>query len=516
MMIPRAESLWFPMGSSPPRYPRLEESITTDVLVIGGGITGLSAALKLLDAGRRVVLLEARTLGGGTTSRTTGHLTEVLDARYTRIEAQFGGEAAKTVAASCRDGIDQIEAWVEEHAIPCAFERLPGYLYSESADDADELALEQAAAARAGCGAKTTAVMPLPFASTGVRFEGQAQLDVSRYVRGLERAVVAKGARVHEGSRVVAMNESSPCIARLENGTTVRADYVFFATHAPLNRVFLQSKLVHYQSYVVAIRDVQVEPSLFWDIAKPYHYLRNATVDGVPYLLVGGEDHRTGAVESSRARVEKLMTYVRPRFGDVSAEFVWSARVIESMDGLPYIGHNDPSPNIFVATGFGGNGLTFGTLASMMLSDFVQGRSNPYETLYAATRVKSPAMDGFVGSDVAAGWHAAGDRVAPLRAASLDMVEVDRGCVVRVDGRRLAIYRDPGGVLHAVSAACTHLGCIVAFNDLERTWDCPCHGSRFGIDGAVIEGPAMRPLKVHTVEPVLDHPDQGLPKRRAN
>jgi Rieske Fe-S protein len=271
---------------------------------------------------------------------------------------------------------------------------------------------------------------------------------------------------------------------------------VVLATHAPFAKLTLQLKLAQYRSYVVAGRVASTPPGLFWDMADPYHYVRRALVDGYNYAVLGGEDHRTGAQPDggSDAPYQRLAAYAS-RFG-VPAEVRWSAQVVESADGLPFIGKPDPDRSLYVATGFGGNGTTFGTLSAMIISDELLGRPNPFAELYRASRSKPLASLGAVVTEnLDTAVHAVVDHLRPVSHAPISEIAIGEGRVVKENGERLAVYRDQDGKLHALSSICTHQGCQVAFNALERSWDCPCHGSRFDIDGRVLDGPATRPLE---------------------
>jgi Rieske Fe-S protein len=281
----------------------------------------------------------------------------------------------------------------------------------------------------------------------------------------------------------------------LEHGPVIRAKKVFVATHAPLNRVFLQTKVHAYRSYVLAYGDVPLSDGLFWDTEDPYHYFSRFAVDGTPYLILGGEDHKTGTEVDTARHHAALRTWADQRFTPHIPTHSWSAQVEEPVDGLPYIGRNSVSENVFVATGFSGNGITFGTVAAQIVADLVNGRESPAGELYAATRIKPLASAAeFVSENVDFPVHFVSDRLHPAEVKTADDIAPGQGKTMRVRGERLSVYRDPAGALHAVSSVCTHLGCLVKFNATETSWDCPCHGSRFGVDGAVLDGPATRPL----------------------
>ena len=498
-MTSRTESLWrgtHALGGCAP----LGGDTTADVAVVGGGISGLTAAVILARAGKRVVLVERDGIGSGETGNTTSHLTEAVDSRYHTLIRDFGEEHAQLAARSSREAIDWIEALVREAGIDCGFERLPGYLYTERKSDVAKLADELDAARRAGCAVTWLDDVPLPFRTHGgIRWDQQAQVHATAYLDGLVKEAVTQGVQVYENTRAVGVHEDEPCRVETDRGT-VRAAHVFVAANVPVNnRVLLHTKIAAYRSYAVA---ADVAPGyvrgLFWDTNDPYHYTRGQTVNGTTYLIVGGEDHRTGAKTDTEECYEHLFAYARLRFGVSETRFRWSGQIIEPVDGLPFIGRNAVSQRVYVATGYAGNGMTFGTLAGMIVGDLIQGRTNPYEELYDATRIKplAAAYD-YVAENVPFPAHLITDRLTSLNAEdrAIQALKPKEGGIFDSDEGKIAVCRDRHGVVHGCSAVCTHLGCDVAWNTAEQTWDCPCHGSRFSPDGTVINGPAVSDLR---------------------
>jgi glycine/D-amino acid oxidase-like deaminating enzyme/nitrite reductase/ring-hydroxylating ferredoxin subunit len=489
-----SNSIWA-SGRSAPVYPACErDDLEVDVVVVGGGITGITTAFLLKSAGKRVAVVEARRVGSGVTGGTTAHLTQVLDTRYHELESSFGREGAKLAAESSFAAILQIARIAELLHIDCAFERVPGYLYTEDDAKRDMLQTELEACWRAGLDVVIAEVpLPIPVAM-GLRFHDQATFHPLAYLDPLAQQVPGDGSHVFENSRVLAVDEGDRCHVQLESGVSITSEHVVLATHAPLNRLLLQTKLAHYRSYVISGPCSDAPDGLFWDTADPYHYVRSAMVDGVRHLLVGGADHKTGQAEDTEAAFTGLRAHaLRVGLREVTRE--WSAQVIEPVDGLPFIGRNAMSERVFVATGFSGNGMTLGTVAALILSDACQGKTTPYAELYTATRVKPLAgLKTFLDENIDFPLHLISDRLRPPDVATLGEIPPGHGCIVRDQGRRLAVYRDEAGALSALSPICTHLGCQVAFNPSERTWDCPCHGSRFALDGSVIDGPAVKSL----------------------
>lgn len=494
-----SQSLWSAIARKKP-YPRLErDGIHVDVAIVGAGITGVTAAILLKESGQRVAVLEARGVASGVTGGTTAHLTQALDTRYHELESKFGREGARLAAASSRAAIEQIALLGVRHGVSNDFEYLPGYLYTEREEQVDELDRELNAALRAGVPVNRSSVpLPIPV-KAGVCFENQAQFHPLRYVLALAERIPGNGSFLFEESRVLAVDEGEPCRLHLEQGVTLSAARVIVATHAPINKLLLQTKLAHYRSYVVSGRVEQAAHGLFWDTEDPYHYLRAQRVEGGIELIVGGEDHKTGQEEDPEERWERLSVHAS-RFGLREVKMRWSAQVIEPVDGLPFIGKNAASERVYVATGFSGNGMTFGTLAGMLLSDACLGRQSPYADLYSATRIKPIAgLGSFLQENIDFPMHLLSDVVRPPNARSIAEIEPGEAKIVRISGERLGVYRDQEGRLHAVSPVCTHLGCHVSFNGAEKTWDCPCHGSRFDVDGKVLDGPAVKALRQRQV-----------------
>ena len=404
-------------------FAPLTGSLDVDVAVVGGGITGITAAVLLCRAGQRVALLERDTIASGETGNTTSHLTEAIDARYRTLIQDFGEDNARLVAQSSRDALNWIEAIVREAGIECGFRRVPGYLYTERQQDLESLANELDAARRAGGEVQWTDTVPLPFRTEGaVRWDNQGQFQATAYLEGVLKEAITHGLQVFENTRVLGVHEDAPCRVETDRGT-VRAADVFIAANVPVNnRVLLHTKVAAYRSYAIA---AEVPPDfvhgLFWDTDDPYHYTRAQATGGKTYLIVGGEDHKTGEETDTDRCFDRLLAYTIERFGSLSPQFRWSGQIIEPADGLPYIGRNAVAQRVFVSTGYAGNGMTFGTLAGMIAADLILGHANPYASLYDATRVKpiASAVD-YVTENIGYAAHLITDRLTSLN------VEEDR------------------------------------------------------------------------------------------
>ena len=493
-------SLWHETaGEDLTPRPALDGDSELDVAIVGAGITGLTAAVLLSRSGLRVAVLERYRVASGETGSTTSHLTEAVDARYQMIVKDFGLDTARLVRQSKRDAIRQIEQLAAQNK-EAVYEATPGYLYTEDADHVSLLAEELDAARQAGCDVAWVDDVPLPFATKGaVRWNAQGQVHATGYLAGLAKEAARNGVEIFDETIVKNVHEGEPCRVETESHR-ITARHVLVAANVPVNnRVLLHTKIAAYRSYAIA---VETEPryirGLYWDTADPYHYTRPQVADGKHYLIVGGEDHRTGEETRTDIHYDNLIEYTRTRFAGGPVKYRWSGQIIEPVDGLPFIGPNSGSSHVFVATGYAGNGITFGTLAGMMFADYVAGRKNPYADLYDATRVKpiAAAYD-YVAENVAFPAHLLKDRLTNANAdveSLVDLAQGEGGIFAGEDGK-VAVCRDRNGTLHSVSPVCTHLACDVAWNRAEQSWDCPCHGSRFSPDGAVINGPAVSPLE---------------------
>jgi glycine/D-amino acid oxidase-like deaminating enzyme/nitrite reductase/ring-hydroxylating ferredoxin subunit len=520
-------SVWSEATPAPP-HPPLDGNRAVDVAVIGGGITGITTALLLARAGRGVAIIEARRIGKGETGKSTAHLTEALDVPYHTLISRFGLDGARLAAAGQREAIERIASLCDELAIPCGFHRVPGFLFTEVEEEVPALEEEARAVRKLGLAAALVEDVPLPFQTVrGLRWENQAALHPRVYLQALAEAFLVAGGRIYEETQVVEIDEGEPCRVITDHGV-IYADDVVVAAHVPIsNRILLHSKLAAYRTYALGIEMPVVATegagALFWDTASPYHYLRSQQIDGKSYLIVGGEDHKVGESDDTIAPFERLERYYRLRFGrEVAAtDFRWSGQIVHSADGLPYVGQNALSSRVFVATGYAGNGITQGTLAAMVLSDLVRGLQNRYRELLDATRIKPIASArAFLSENVDYPKHLISDRLPHPGPEALAGLAPGEGQVLSVGKERLAVYRNGNGELSALSPTCTHLGCMVHWNTSEKTWDCPCHGSRFDPHGRVLNGPAVtalaaKPLPEEIVERERQHAeDEGVPSSR--
>ena len=481
-------------------FAPLEGDTSAEVVVIGAGITGLTAALLLARAGKSVAVIESKRVVRGVTGYTTAKVTSSHGVIYKELLGKFGEEGARIYGESNQAALERIARFVEEDGIDCDFSRRSNYLYTEDESDLQTVEQEAAVAARLGLPATFVQDSPLPFPIRGaVRFDNQIQLHPRKYLLAFVDAITRAGGRVFEETRALHVEDGEPARVTTDRGVVSASD-VIVATHIPfLDRGLFFTKVHPYRTYVVCPRG---DPSrdtveMFVSTEQPTHTVRSSPYDEGVLLIVAGESHKTGEVENTEERYRKLENWIRSRFEIDSIDYRWSTQDYYAVDKVPYIGKlTRTSKHVYTATGYSAWGLTNGTLAGMLLSDQVLGVQNPWAELYKAKRLKPmAAATMWVKENAKAGKHWFGDRLGGRNGDRVAALAPGEGDVVKMKGERVAVHRDDAGGLHAVSAVCTHLGCIVHWNGGERSWDCPCHGSRFAADGTVIQGPAVDDLE---------------------
>ena len=488
-----------------PSFPRLTRADDADVVVVGAGITGLTAAHLLAIAGKSVILLERGRCAAVDSGHTSAHLTMVTDERLHTLVARFGKDHAQAAWDAGLAAIAQIAATIGENKIDCDFRRVDGYLHARHGDlaQADELRNEAVLARDLGFDAEFVDSTPA-VGGPGIRFADQARVHPGKYLAGLAAAAKKAGARIFEHS-----DADEYCAGPLSvtaNGHTVTCRDIVIATHDPAMGIrsqaaatLFQTKLALYTSYVIAGRvpKGRLPDALWWDTEDPYRFLRIEPGADHDVVIFGGEDHKTGQITDTLALYERLETTLTAMLPEFEPTHRWSGQVIQTTDGLPYLGK--ATDHQYQATGFCGNGMTFGTMGAMISSDAIVGRANPWSALFdvGRTALVNGAWD-YVKENLDYPYYMIRDRFAGAEGHSLRSVKRGEGKIIECRGRKVAAYRDDHGAATMCSAICTHMGCVVAWNPAERTWDCPCHGSRFTTTGAVISGPAEAPLPRET------------------
>ncbi len=491
-------------------FQALSDNIKCDVVIVGAGIAGLSVAYALTKAGKKVCVIEDGNIASGETGRTSAHLTAALDDRYYELERIFGQKGSGLAAESHMAAIDFVEKVVADEDIRCEFRRVPGYLFLHQTDKEGSLDKEFAAANRAGLNVRMLDNVPgfTNLSRRCIEFADQAQFHPVKYMNGLADAIRKKGGRIFTQTHAKEISDKGIVT---DEGLKVTADFIVVATNTPVNnRMVIHLKQFPFRTYIIGalIKKDSLPKALWWDSGNyqtdseipPYHYVRTETYnDHFDLLIAGGEDHATGLADAQNLaeeeRYARLESWLRSFTEIGEIKYRWSGQVMEPMDSMAYIGHN-PSDhkNIFIATGDSGNGLTHGTIAGILIPDLILGKENKWKELYDPSRIKLKSVKTWL-KEFGGGFfdylkynphHA--DQV------KLSSINYDEGKIIQLDKEKFGAYRDPDGTYHFVSAECTHVGCIIKWNNDEKSWDCPCHGSRFTVDGKVLNGPANSPL----------------------
>jgi glycine/D-amino acid oxidase-like deaminating enzyme/nitrite reductase/ring-hydroxylating ferredoxin subunit len=501
MNRPKSGSYWT-QSASLPRFPRVDTDVTADVIVVGAGLTGLTAAYLLAKAGQSVIVLERDRLAQNDTAHTSAHLTMVTDATFSELTARFGEDHAQAVWDAGLAAIAQIDEIVRDESIACDFTWVPGYrhrgLTTPDVNLTNLFAREAQLASKRGFDVSLIDEVPL-VGGRGLRFERQARFHPRKYLAGLVRAIVRHGGKVYEHSAAEAFSATPLTVT--SNNRTLSCREIVIATHDPLvgntnptAATLFQTKLALYTTYVVAGRVARgaVPDALMWDTEQPYHYLRIEPHRSHDLVIFGGADHKTGQARDTRECFHEIEHTLVKMLPGVEVTYRWSGQVIATPDGLPYIGRT--ADHQFVGTGFSGNGLTFGTLTAMMAADHVAERKNPWTELLDPGRTTLSAAWDYVTENKDYPFYLIRDRFAGTGGRSLRDVPRHEGRVVTLGNSPAAVYRADDGSTSVRSAVCSHMGCLVGWNQAEGTWDCPCHGSRFKTNGDVISGPAEAPL----------------------
>lgn len=492
-----------------PRFEPLSHDLQVDVVVIGGGLTGITAAYLLKKAGAKVALLERNRCAHADTGHTTAHLTYVTDARLNHLVKTFGKDGAKAFWEAGTAGIDQISEIVRELNIDCEFKWIPGHLHGRLRDskvgrDAgkDRESLEKDFVLAKELGFAADWLEQVPYANRpGIRFHQQAKFEPAKYLAPILHYIHGDGSYVLEHSEAGQI-ESDPLTIHVGQHK-VRCQYLMIATHNPLmgksnmaSATLFQSKLALYTSYVLGAQmpPGSIPEALFWDTTDPYYYLRADRHTDHDYIIFGGEDCKTGQEKNPTevfARLEKELAKHLPQ---AKVQNRWLGQVVETNDGLPFIGENEGQQ--FIATGFCGNGFTLGTLSATMARNRFLGRKNPWFDLFRVDRKKfHGGAWRYLKENLDYPFYLLRDRISGAEAGTTDAVKIGEGKILKLNGKKVAAYRDATGKVNLCSPVCTHLGCNVKWNPADKTWDCPCHGSRFKPTGEVFSGPAESPLE---------------------
>lgn len=501
-------------STEPLAYRKLEENVETDVVIVGGGIAGVSIAYCLAKSGKKIILVEDGFIGSGETGRTSAHLVSALDDRYYELERMYGEEKTKLIAESHKGAIDFIERTVRTEHIDCDFERVDGYLFLHQSDDIESLPREYEAAVKAGLEVEQLERVPGLKDHYGpcLRFSNQAQFHPLKYMKALCESIQKMGGTIYTSSHVNKIDHTGVVT---DAGFKVSAKHVVVATNTPINNmVVMHLKQYAYRSYVIGakIKKGSLPACLWWDTGDfsankdipPYHFVRTQKLDAQhDLLIIGGEDHPTGLADiegrPEEERYALLENWAKKYFDVDDVIYKWSGQILETMDSLAFIGRNPMDKNnVFICTGDSGNGLTHATIAGNLITDLINDKENRFEDLYSPSRFKLFTTGNIFFRELIGGFtNYFKTKKKDKNDNDLDTIKTNEGKTIEVEGKKYGVFCDEQQQLHFVGADCTHLKCTVRWNNDEKSWDCPCHGSRFTYEGKVLNGPAVTDLPYH-------------------
>ena len=494
------QSLWNSFSGTSD-FPKLDKELHADVAIVGGGITGITTAQKLSEEGLKVVVLEARKVGGGTTSHSTGNLYYTIDQILSSLKDKYDNEIIRKIVSSRHDAINLIENNIEKFGIDCDFERVPWYLYSATDKDSQKIEQELETAVEAGVEMTEARQEEIPFKMTrGVKVGGQAYFNAMRYVQELAKAIQSESCTIHENTRVQEIEDDDNGVELRTTGGTVKAKYAVHATHTPKGvKVAFHTVLGPYREYGVAARlnSGNYPKGMFWGYHDGQKYsVRSYKRGAETFIIAVGQPHKVGQAEDNTKHIQNLISFLKEHFDLGEITHRWGGQHYKPADKLPYIGQKTKGSRIYIATGFSTDGLTYGTLSAMLISDGISGKENPYTQMYAASRfTPGKSAKEFLKENVNVAAQLIKDLPFSEDEEQLKHLKNGEGKIIEKDGHKVAASKSNSGELNFHSAFCTHMSCVVHWNNAEKTWDCPCHGSRFNQEGGVLEGPAVQPLK---------------------
>ncbi|GAC1421070.1 MAG: FAD-dependent oxidoreductase [Flavisolibacter sp.] len=493
------ESIWQNSTAEYTSVDAIVDAQIFDVLIVGGGITGITTAMRLQREGLKCVIAESYNLCFGTTGGTTAHINTFFDESYDKIKNNFGEDDAQLLGQAAKEALNLFKKNIETFKLSCDFSVKQGYLFSQNAEQTQALESVLHASQKAGIDATYSDGIPVPIDfQKAIVFEGQAQINPAQYVMELAKEFENSGGVILQNCQVI--NYKSGNVLEIKTGRgTLKSKYLIYATHIPQGINLLHFRCAPYRSYAIAVtlEEGQYPENLVYDMQNPYHYIRTYQNQETKFLIVGGEDHKTGHEENTQMCFTRLEAYIRKYFAVKNIVSQWSSQYFESSDGLAYIGVLPGSAeNVFVATGYGGNGMTYSHIAAILLTDLIIKGESPYAELFDPNRIKMVAgFSRFVKENADVIKQFVGKRLAEEKMNALADLAPGEAKVVSYEGESIALYKGENGSLHAVNPVCTHAKCKVSWNGAEKSWDCPCHGARYSPDGDVLTGPSTSGLE---------------------
>ncbi|MFB6802834.1 FAD-dependent oxidoreductase [Peribacillus butanolivorans] len=480
-----------------PSFSKLETDITTDVLIVGGGITGITSAYLLAKQGVKVTLIEASEILNGTTGHTTAKITAQHGLIYNQLITDHGEEKARLYYEANTEGMELIKGLIEEHSIECNLNVQDAYVYANTDEYKNKIQEELKAYQKLGIRGDYAEKIPFSIpCKAAVIMKDQAQFHPLKYLTALIPPILEAGGNIYERTTAMKIEDDKPPTVITETGHTIKSNHIIVASHFPFNdEMGLYFARTHIKrSYVLGIKTEQEYPGgMYYSADNPTRSLRYTEDNGEKLILVGGDGHKTGQGISTIEHYEALQDFSSQYFNVKDIPYRWSAQDIVTPDNLPFVGPvTSNHPNVLIATGYAKWGMTNGSIAAKILTDHILQKDNRYADLYNPARIKG--MKNIVEDNADVVKHMIKSKLAVIHKTPEDL-GIDEGAIVKVNGDKAGCYRDHEGQLHIVDSTCTHMGCEVAWNSGDRTWDCPCHASRYSITGEVLNGPAVEPLK---------------------
>lgn len=493
------ESIWQSSVETHSTINKMTEAEIFDVVIVGGGITGITTATLLQKAGKKCLIAEAQNLGFGTTGGTTAHLNTIFDTSYDEVIKNFGEDNAKLLARAGEEAMQLIKDNITDNNIDCTYKVLDGYIFSVEENQDAMLEKMVEATQKVGLPISFTNESPFPVPWRKIScIKGQAQFNPAQYIQRLAKVFEYNGGTILEQCRVTGIEEGEILSVQTSSGI-LRAYHLVYATHIPPGVNLLHFRNAPYRSYAIAVKlkNNKYPQALGYDMCEPYHYYRSQVIGDEEYLIAGGEDHKTGDMENTEKCFDDLEKYLRKYFDVEDVAYKWSSQFFQPTDGLPYIGHLPGNrENVYAATGFSGNGMIFGTLSALILTNLISSGDSKYKELFNPARIKPVAgFANFVKESADVVGHLIGDRFKGEKLSEISELEMGKAKLVKHEGNLIAVYRDEQQKIHAINSACSHIKCTIQWNNAERSWDCPCHGSRFSIDGELLTAPARKDLE---------------------
>lgn len=491
-------AIWSDAARESTRFMPLTGDVEADVAIVGGGITGISAAYNLAKNGLSVVVLESQEIGMGTTGSSTGNLY-IPTGQFRTILSKHGPEGLRAVVSSRSMALMFVEERIKEFNIDCGFKKVPWFYFSTKSRGSKEIEKEYDAISESGLIPMKSVPEGFPFAvNSAIQVDMQAQFNPLQYVRRIAASINGDRCRIYAGTKVTEIKDGDPCVVSTSGGT-VRAKKVIQATHTPKGIYTVHAIMEVYREYAIAAKIGNPMPAdgIYWDLhGKSKYSVRTYSYGSEKYLIVIGDTHKTGHKEKTEQSFKKLVKYARSSFNIDEIPYMWAAQKYMPADYLPYIGISPAEKNIYIATGFSSDGLIYGTAASMIISDLITGKENRFARIFDPKRLTIAASaKNAIKENISVVGHLINDYIFKGNEKELSEIKTDEAKIVDFNGQKVAAYKDENERFHLVSAQCPHMGCIVHWNSGEKSWDCPCHGSRFSMEGKILEGPAISDLQ---------------------